>query len=396
VLYTPGDFEALTRRSWSPEKIRAGIREIVEDTEAALRGPKLLWRAEPWDAWRATSPLKDVYVGAAGVLWALADLRDRGHADTRLDLGALALATLERHRARPDLARWSDLPEPRESSLLSGETGILVVASRLAPSRGLANALYARVRANVGNEANEVMWGAPGTLIAARLMLEWTGEERWRSACTESADAVLARKSADGTWTQHMHGYAERYLGPAHGLVGNVLALAPVLGARRASALFREANDVLVRAAFVEDGLANWPPAPRDALASRDGAIRVQWCHGAPGIVTSAASYLDDALLLAGAELTWRAGAHRDAKGAGICHGTAGNGYALLKAFERSGSEEWLQRARRFAVHALEQTRRLRAARGRGRYSLFTGDLGVARYLADCLDARAVFPVLDA
>ena len=127
-----------------------------------------------------------------------------------------------------------------------------------------------------------------------------------------------------------------------------------------------------------------------------NGEIRLQWCHGAPGILCAAASYLDEELVLAGAELTWRAGAHRDAKGAGICHGTAGNGYALLKAFERTGDERWLERARRFAVHALAQVRRQRAARGRGRYSLFTGDPGVALYLASCLDADAAFPVLDA
>ena len=54
------------------------------------------------------------------------------------------------------------------------------------------------------------------------------------------------------------------------------------------------------------------------------------------------------------------AGAHRDAKGASICHGTAGNGYALLKAFARTGDERWLERARRFAVHALAQMRRQR------------------------------------
>ena len=50
----------------------------------------------------------------------------------------------------------------RESSLLFGETGILLVALRLAPSAELADDLHARVRANVANEAEEVMWGAPG------------------------------------------------------------------------------------------------------------------------------------------------------------------------------------------------------------------------------------------
>ena len=152
---------------------------------------------------------------------------------------------------------------------------------------------------------------------------------------------------------------------------------------------------MLARTAVVERGLANWPPVDRPALASANGEIRVQWCHGAPGVVTSAAAYLDEELLLAGAELTWRAGPHKDEKGPSICHGTAGNGYAFLKVFERTGDERWLERARRFAMHALAQGRRQRRERGSGRYSLFTGDLGVALYAADCLDGRGRYPVLD-
>ena len=86
MLYRPDDFEPLTDEPWDEARIRAGIREIVDDTDAALRGPKLLWPAEAWDRWRATSPLKDLYCGAAGVLWALADLRELGHAETSIDL----------------------------------------------------------------------------------------------------------------------------------------------------------------------------------------------------------------------------------------------------------------------------------------------------------------------
>lgn len=82
-------------------------------------------------------------------------------------------------------------------------------------------------------------------------------------------------------------------------------------------------------------------------------------------------------------------------KGGGLCHGTAGNGYALLEAFDRTGDELWLERARRFAVHALEQVVRARTELGRGRYSLFTGDIGAALFAADCLDSRTAFPILD-
>ena len=57
--------------------------------------------------------------------------------------------------------------------------------------------------------------------------------------------------------------------------------------------------------------------------------------------------------------------------------------------------ERWLERARRFAVHALEQADRLASTRGRRRYSLWTGDVGAALYAGDCLDAKARYPVLD-
>ena len=169
MLYRPEDFDPLTDEPWDAERIRAGVREIVADADAALRGPKLLWRADDWDRWRSRSPQKILYCGAAGVLWALDDLRRRSHADTTLDLADIALRTLERHRTRPDFMEAIRLPVERESALLTGESGILLVAFRLAPSADLANDLLRRVRENVANETNELMWGSPGTLMAARL-----------------------------------------------------------------------------------------------------------------------------------------------------------------------------------------------------------------------------------
>jgi lantibiotic modifying enzyme len=394
VLYRAEAFEPLTDAPWDEERVREGIRDIVSDTDAALRGPKLLWRADPWDSWQATSPMKNLYVGAAGVLLALDLLRRRGHAETRLDLADLSLRNLERFRARPDLMKIK-LPQPATASLFDGETGILLVAWRIAPSPDLANDLHRHVRANVANEAEGVMWGAPGTLIAARAMLEWTGEGRWRDACTETAEAIWSRRGEDGIWLQRIYGQELRGLTPPHGLVGIVQALAPVLDDARRATLERETAAILERLAVVEDGLANWPPRDRPTLPGPDGQIRLQWCAGAPGTVVGAAGYLDDGLLLAGAELCWKVGPHGAEKGPSICHGTAGNGYALLAAFERTGDERWLYRARRFARHALDQARREREERGRGRYSLWTGDLGVALYAADCLDARAAYPVLD-
>ena len=156
---------------------------------------------------------------------------------------------------------------------------------------------------------------------------------------------------------------------------------------RRARRHTRQRPTSSTRTAIVEDGRANWPPS-----VGTEDKLRLQWCHGAPGIITTASAYLDEELLLAGAELIWDAGPPlAEEKGAGLCHGTAGNGYALLKTFERTGDERWLERARAFAMHALAQAEQLPA----GRYSLFTGGSAPrsTRPTASTRDAR--FPIVD-
>ena len=173
----------------------------------------------------------------------------------------------------------------------------------------------------------------------------------------ESAAWLREQRDADGVWEQNLYGSSTAILGPAHGWAGCVLALGEGMGVA----------EVAWRFAVEEDGLANWPPVAGVDLVSsnRDGSIRTQWCHGAPGMVASLAGFLDEELALAGGELTWQAGPL--VKGANLCHGTAGNGYALLALFTRTGDERWLDRARAFAMHALGQVERARSTTGQGR-----------------------------
>ena len=388
MLYEPETFEPLTDEPWDADRVGGAIRAIVADADAAF-DPETLWPAAEWDVWAATPPMKNLYVGAAGVVWALDSLRRRGHAETRIDLAAAARRTFEAWNETPDYAQWDDVPSRAPAALLMGESGLLLVGWRVEPSAELADRLFARVLENVDNEAIEIMWGAPGTMLAARAMLDWTGEERWAEAWRESAEALWQARNGDGLWTNRLYGETFRSLSPPHGLVGNVLALrgGGFLAQDRVERLEQETAAILEGLALREDGLANWPA--RESPDERE--LRLQWCHGAPGIVTATADYLDEELLLAGAELTWQAGPPGMEKGPALCHGTAGNGYAFLKAFERTGEELWLDRARRFAMHALGQVTR----RGHGRYSLWTGDVGAALYAADCLDARPAYPVLD-
>jgi Lanthionine synthetase C-like protein len=390
TLHEPEQFEPLIDEAFVPARVEDAIDAIVSDADAMCVADAL-WPVHESDAYiyslGVEHPLKVLYAGAAGMVWGLDALRRGGHAETKLDLAGLALHALDRERAEPDATADEHY---RPGSLLDGEAGVALVAFRLASDAALADDLHALVRDNVANHTDDIGWGVPGTLLAALAMHEWTGESRWLDAARESAAALRRRRGEDGLWRQDDD---YRGLGTLHGAAGNTLAL---LRFEPDDALASETAAVLARHAVREGGLVNWPGATgRPLVRQRDGRVCLQWCTGAPGVLAGAWDYLEEDLVLAGAELIWQAGAHRDEKGHGLCHGTSGNGFALLKAFARSGDELWLDRARRFAVHALNQAERIAAANGRRRYSLFTGDVGTALFAAACINADPRFPIVD-
>jgi hypothetical protein len=368
VLFTPEVHEALVDEPWRSDRARAAIAAIVADAESAFDDG---WTLHPLDAEPGDDPgtrFRTVYLGGAGVVGALDSLAQRGFAELARDY----LPYLER-----SLDAVPDFPsEDAERSLWMGETGIRLVVQRLAPSRANLERLSELIAANERDERCELMWGSPGTILAGReLGLD----------VTASVDWLREQRDADGLWTQRLYGQKTRYLGPVHGFVGCALALGKAAGV----------SETLERYAVEEGGLVNWPSLPGKRLdGNGDGIIRVQWCHGAPGIVATLADVLDEELAVGGGELTWRAGPLR--KGAGLCHGTAGNGYAFLALLERTGDEVWLERARAFAMHAAVQVERTRSEHGRGRQTLWTGDLGTALYLADCVEGRGKPPLLAA
>ena len=277
MLYDARAHEPLVDDPWNAERARAGIRAIAADAVAAA-DPRTLWPAAEWDAWMTEAPLANLYVGAAGVVWALDVLRRTGHADVDLDLGLLARRALARFRERSDYGAWPvPVPTHAAASLWLGEPGILLVAWKLDPSPDLADALLARVRENIDDDADDVMWGTAGTMLAAQALREWTGDERWADARRASAAAVLGRRGDDGLWKQHLYGESFQGLSASHGFAGVVQALA------RTGERVVDAGEVAARHVIVEDGLANWPDAAGRELRSRDGEIRLQWDTGHPG-----------------------------------------------------------------------------------------------------------------
>ena len=98
-------------------------------------------------------------------------------------------------------------------------------------------------------------------------------------------------------------------------------------------------------------------------------------------------------MLLAAGRLVWEAGPIRDDPG--LCHGTAGNAYALLALWRRTGDEQWLERARAFVQHAAAQVEERAKRRGHGWHSLYSGDEGVAFCLASCISGDERMPIAD-
>ncbi|HET8895285.1 MAG TPA: TIGR03619 family F420-dependent LLM class oxidoreductase [Gaiellaceae bacterium] len=260
MLYQSAQFEHLIDEPWVAARVEDAVAEIVADADAAFDSDAL-WPAHEWDGWRTALPLKNLYVGAAGVVWALAALRPV--AESRLDLPVVAVSALERWRAKPDFMEGEVIPTPGEAALFLGETGALLVSLLLAPAAVGADRLHDLVLANRDNETNEIFWGAPGTLLAAVAMRDATGEERWEKAARELADALVARRDDEGLWTQHLWGQDFMSLGASHGAVANVRALLRIDDHPRNELLRRETAALLARHATREDGFANWTDEPK-------------------------------------------------------------------------------------------------------------------------------------
>jgi hypothetical protein len=390
MLWDPDRHEPLIDQRWDEEVARDGIRALAADAEAAF-DEATLWPMHTLDDPTSNGvPWTSLYCGASGVAWALDQLQRRGAITAARDWRAEARRFVDIYVAAPETGE----PAP---SLMVGEVGVRAVAD-VDHDR-----LYELIESNIEHESLEMLWGGPGTMLPALFLFERTGEARWRDLFVRNAEHLLRTFEYHDDfdvwlWTQNLDGERVRLTGAGHGFAGNVFSLlrgAALLSDEQRALVVARAAHTLRSIAIRDGALANWLPHVGTPRQGRE-KILVQWCHGAPGMILGLSRMPPDdevdALLLAAAELTWRAGPL--AKGAGLCHGTAGNGYALLAMHTRTGDSRWLERARCFAMHALAQTRSAAREYGRGRYSLWTGDPGVALYLQDCIVGGGELPSL--
>ena len=150
-----------------------------------------------------------LYLGSAGMAWALWKL------GSAFDGAGAVANALERYRATPDFAQ-----DPHPPSLLCGETGILVAAERVGSPAADRERLRELIHANRSHPTWELLWGSPGTMLAARAL-------RLRGRVARERRAAVGRSGTRTTdlWTQHLYGRDVQSLGPGHGFAGNVNAL---------------------------------------------------------------------------------------------------------------------------------------------------------------------------
>lgn len=400
MLFDPARHEPLQTLEWDETRVRQFIARIASQTEAQMNVDGL-WPAHPKDVdpeENPCAPFTPLYHGACGVAWALDYLGAVGAVKLQRDplIHAASLRALNR--------TWL---EENDSSFFSawmmGETPWLMLEYGRAPSEALADRLAQLIADNMDNPTRELMWGSPGTLLAASFLHERTHDERWAELFRQTASQLASElkwseQYACHYWTQDLYGRQYTFLDGVHGFVATALPLIRgrhLLGASGWSEWERRIVNTLQRTVTLEDGQANWR-AHLTVPEGRERHMLMQLCHGAPGFIVCLANLPSrelDPLLLAGGEAVWAAGPLT--KGSNLCHGTGGNGYAFLVLYQRTGDIKWLQRARAFAMHGIAQTEADALAHGQLRYSLWTGDLGFAIYLWDCLRGEAAFPTLD-
>ena len=399
MLHDPARHEPLRSIAWDDARVRATIARIVDDTVAAF-SPETLWPAHPRDLEPGAdpdAPITDPYCGAAGVVWALDYLNGVGAAASPSFAPHIDMLR-ERNRA------WlATKPGDNAGSWLSGDLPLEMMAWGHAPSAERADAIAALIEANIDHPARELMWGSPGSLLAAALMHRRSGDERWarlfrRIAQRLREQLLWSERQSCHYWSQDLYGRTTRYLDAVHGFAATASVLIQgrrLLPADDWAAWQRCIETTVANTAIREDGGATWPTQADEPPGTPQKWL-MQFCHGAPGFVVCLAQLpgrVLDPLLVEAGEATWAAGPL--AKGSNLCHGTAGNAYAFLVLLARTGDPRWRERARAFAMHAIAQFEDETARLGRLRHSLWTGDIGLAILLFDCLRERPEFPTLD-
>jgi len=386
MLYDQDRHLSINEVLWQEDKVKSDITNIINSCISQFND-KSFWQNDK-DFKDDREVTETLYMGAIGTLWGLIYCAD-----------FLEIKLPYKFKEFSDQIHKSYLGnseiEKNRASYFLGESSILLFKLKYHSHQEDADRLYDLIKKNITNPTLETLWGAPGTMLCAFQYYQQSQDERFVQLIIDSAKFLITslkefNENGDKIWIQDLYGKKVSYVGAGHGYFGNMYPLLKCrnyLSKEDQEFILEHVTQITKELAFEEDNLVNWP----STLKSQRNKLLVQWCHGAAGIINCLIDYPKDhdskveELLIKAGELIWRAGALK--KGVGLCHGTDGNGIALLQLYKRTGNELWLERARAFGMHAMTQKQ--------GNYSLYTGDIGLGVYLVNCIKRDERFPTLD-
>ena len=205
-------------------------------------------------------------------------------------------------------------------------------------------------------------------MLAALFMYERIDDARWRDLFLRSFQPLWDQwKYTDEArchlWTSSLYGVTEMRLGAIHGFARQRVCDASWTSLVRAESCRRNV------AANPRDGSRNCfdrriaRKLAEQRRTRRRG--RHRWrlsCNTAMALPGLSIVWRSFRMMRAGPSTRcccrqtisiWEAGP--PVKFPSLCHGAAGSGYAFLKLYVRTGDGRWLDRARRFAMHAIDQ-----------------------------------------
>ncbi|KAH7965840.1 hypothetical protein HPB49_011385 [Dermacentor silvarum] len=265
------------------------------------------------------------------------------------------------NRALPLVERQLSNLKERRFSFLCGDPGPLAVGAdlynRLGRSQDSHNLIRRLLSLNkyvvpsTADIPDELLYGRVGYLYALLYIRKHVSPtavddgliRNVVQAVLSSGQQLSAEEKSRSPLMYQWHG--SFYLGAAHGLAGIFYMLLQVQSVLTEAELTRLVQPSIDWLSALQYPSGNYP----SSIGSSTDKL-VHWCHGAPGTIHmlllahlafKETRYLE--LAKKCADVIWHRGILK--KGYGICHGTAGNGYAFLRMYQVTRDCKYLHRA---------------------------------------------------
>ncbi|CAG5895720.1 unnamed protein product [Menidia menidia] len=349
-------------------KVQSKIKDLLQQTEEGLK------TADPHDF--------STYTGWTGIALLYLQLHRGSQEASHL------------HRALDYVKRAMRILNGRKVTFLCGDAGPLAVGAvvhhklnNTADSSECLTRLLQLQRSVLSPDSevpDELLYGRAGYLYALLYVNKEMGADvvdestitKVVTAIVESGKSLSAEQKKTDRCPLLYEWHKKQYIGAAHGLAGIYYMLMQP-GAKvhpdLLSELLRPSIDYVRHKRF------------------RSGNFPSSLSNESDRLVFKEEKYLKEAVECA--EVIWQRGLLR--KGYGICHGTAGNGYAFLSLYKLTQEKKYLYRACKFAEWCLDYGTHGCRIPDRP-YSLFEGMAGAIHYLSELENPEAsCFPAFE-